>query len=550
MKPLPIPHPTKLDLPSKFKEWRPGQEEAIQAFLSRSEVNNVIVQPPGSGKSLSYMAAAWMTGRSTVVLTSTKALQDQLTHDFGETKTLDIRGQSSFKCDIDPKHTVDMAPCRTGDYDCEFLKEGEYGEPPSCEYFRRLYDAKRKQIIVTNYYWWFSYIKYLKGTVWDIGQFDAIVLDEAHNALDSLYSFLQIRLEVARAETVTREEAPQVKAGEEEWSSWAARVLPKVTDALARARERLKGGEFTPESYDKARNLYRLQQEINAISQIHGEWAIHEVGDRIHLDPTHLDDETTHNYLFGDIKYRYLTSATIRPHTIKMLGIKDYAFLEGDSVFPVERRPVTHIKTLKVDYKTPVPRMVDTWVKTIDDILKHRRDRKGIIHTVSYDRAKLLAQHSEYKDFMYLNKSWNLTEIVQAFKETHVPAILVSPAVTQGYDFPYEECQYQIIGKVPFPHAKDPAMVARAEDDPLLPHYMAMQKMVQMSGRGMRAEDDFCEVFIVDDHIEWFLKRHRALAPEWWHESITLGRQVPPRPSYRLDGSVLPADSGEELNYV
>jgi Rad3-related DNA helicase len=48
--------------------------------------------------------------------------------------------------------------------------------------------------------------------------------------------------------------------------------------------------------------------------------------------------------------------------------------------------------------------------------------------------------------------------VIEQFKKSKDPIILVSPSVTTGFDFPYEECQFQIIGKVPWPDTSSAVM--------------------------------------------------------------------------------------------
>jgi ATP-dependent DNA helicase DinG len=103
--------------------------------------------------------------------------------------------------------------------------------------------------------------------------------------------------------------------------------------------------------------------------------------------------------------------------------------------------------------------------------------------------------------------------------------VLVSPALTTGYDFPYGECEYQVIAKIPFADMRDPVTKARTLVDPLYPMYVAMQELVQMVGRGMRAADDQCETFVCDGHAAWFLSKHLNLAPQWFRRALR--RQSP-----------------------
>jgi hypothetical protein len=56
--------------------------------------------------------------------------------------------------------------------------------------------------------------------------------------------------------------------------------------------------------------------------------------------------------------------------------------------------------------------------------------------------------------------------------------------------------------------------------DKRYPNHLAMQTLVQAVGRGMRAEDDACETFIVDAHAIWFLSKHGDLAPRWFRRAV------------------------------
>ena len=107
------------------------------------------------------------------------------------------------------------------------------------------------------------------------------------------------------------------------------------------------------------------------------------------------------------------------------------------------------------------------------------------------------------------------------------PALLVSPSIGTGYDFPYEDCQYQIIGKLPFPDTRSAVMKERCKEDKEFQHYFTMMQLVQMCGRGMRAEDDICENLIIDDNFIWMINRYGYFAPEWFLQAIVKSNIIP-----------------------
>jgi Rad3-related DNA helicase len=115
------------------------------------------------------------------------------------------------------------------------------------------------------------------------------------------------------------------------------------------------------------------------------------------------------------------------------------------------------------------------------------------------------------------------------------PAVLVTPAATTGLDFPYDACEYQVIAKIPYPDMRSKVLRARMKVDQDYPSYLAMQTLVQSCGRGMRAEDDQCETFLVDGNAGWFLSRYARFSPRWWRKAIRKTTGIP-KPMMALNG--------------
>jgi Rad3-related DNA helicase len=213
---------------------------------------------------------------------------------------------------------------------------------------------------------------------------------------------------------------------------------------------------------------------------------------------------------------------------LDLLGIaQDEVEIEDcPSSFPVENRRVTHIPTVRLNHRSTEAE-IGLWVTRIDQIIGRRLDRKGIIHTVSYDRARSIMERSACRDLMITHRSGGVAHAVSQFKRTRAPSILVSPSVTTGVDFPGDQCRYQIVAKIPFPDGRDPLVKARTEADPEYGLYLAMQAVIQASGRGCRSVDDFCETLIVDDMWTWFYSRNGHLAPGWFREAVRRQITIP-----------------------
>ena len=120
--------------------------------------------------------------------------------------------------------------------------------------------------------------------------------------------------------------------------------------------------------------------------------------------------------------------------------------------------------------------------------------------------------------------------VVDRFKETQDPKILISPSVVTGFDFPYDACRFQIIGKLPFPDGRSEVMKARTKIDPDYGMYLTVQALVQACGRGMRAPDDWCECYVIDDHFSWFFPKYRHMFQHWFTQAVRKVNLIPPDP--------------------
>jgi Rad3-related DNA helicase len=225
--------------------------------------------------------------------------------------------------------------------------------------------------------------------------------------------------------------------------------------------------------------------------------------------------------LFCGVKKVVLMSATLRPASMAMLGInmREAEFREWPRVFPANRTPVYAIPTIRMNHRN-TEEDLSKWVARIDEIISTRTERKGLIHTVSYSRQKYILEHSKYAAYMLANTgapdSDSAMEIMSKFKASSAPSILVSPSFSTGVDFPMRQCEWQIICKVPFADLRSKVMAARNERNKTYVNYLAMQEIVQASGRGSRSKLDRCEVFIVDSNVLWFMQQNKGLAPRWF----------------------------------
>lgn len=516
--------PSALGLPARFTDWRPGQLDAL-AFVTKAAPRfHLLNAPTGAGKSLTYAALALsLKDKRVLILTSTRGLQDQVARDFEECGFFDVRGASNYPCHATHpggEHQnfyggrptqCDEGPCHFG-YPCSLRSAG-------CAYYDRVAAASARRVVVTNYSFLFHTYYYGQG----IGRWDVVVCDEAHEAPDELSGFLTTEIDESDLDVWHRESWPDDRS-QDEWRLWARQAERRLEGEL----EELGNGDLPT-----VKRLKRVLAKVRRLASMAGEWVWHPVESKDHagqpmkawrwapLWPAPYADVS----LFREAPRVVFTSATARPKTLHLLGVKDGEFdsFESHHSFPVENRTVCAISgrefVPRVQYNWS-ERDIQQWVRRIDDIIGARLDRKGLIHTTSYFRAKLLRERSKYARYMYIPWSANTAEKVEAFKRARPPAVLVSPAITTGWDFPGDTARYQVIGKVPFPDSTDPVTAARTKADKDYASYLAAVATVQAAGRIVRGPDDWGETFLVDRNFDWFLKKNESHLPEWFKDGL------------------------------
>ncbi len=154
-------------------------------------------------------------------------------------------------------------------------------------------------------------------------------------------------------------------------------------------------------------------------------------------------------------------------------------------------------------------------IEAVDKILDTFPD-KTIIHTVSNSRANQLRDTSRHPIEIYNASDGKVN--LGLFREGSI-RVLASPSIERGFDFPDDNCRFQIMGKVPFPNTADPITKARSQEDRNFSSRLASISLAQSYGRGVRSDTDWCECFVIDDNIVWFIRKNRALFPGWFLEA-------------------------------
>lgn len=520
--------PSDLLEAGQFGGWYPGQQDlllhALEWYYSQSQYLGISV-PTGMGKSLIALLLTKMTGTRSVILTATKGLTHQYLRDCGDIGGREVKGRNNFPCLLSPEYSAEDGICNLGMV-CDLRDE--------CPYRIQLEAARGSRLVITNYAYWLAQTNYTHD---GLGGTGLLICDEAHLAFGALEGFLTVY--IARADIQPLGiNFPVTGPGQwQGWRLWAETSKEIVDDAAIKMNSEVRASRRDrrppPASLVRAaRRTTGLVSKLRLLSGLNEEWIVQWTLHGCRFVPKWVSQHAEDLFQSIAVPKIILMSAILSHRTLDYLGVPEEGrfWIEAESMFPPENTPIVHVDTARINYRTS-DMDTRTWVSRIDQIIRRRLDRKGIVFTVSYERAKLLLARSKYKDIMITHSTKDVTYAVDTFKSSPPPLVLVSPAVTTGYDFPMQEqSQYIIIGKVPYPDTSDVVTKARHEDDKDWSSYIAMETLIQSSGRMTRSAQDKCEVIIVDNNIVWFMRRYGKFAPAWFKARYLGKRDTVPDP--------------------
>ena len=215
---------------------------------------------------------------------------------------------------------------------------------------------------------------------------------------------------------------------------------------------------------------------------------------------------------------------------VRDMGLKrsDVEFIQLPSTFPPERRPIYRQPVAEMSYKKKAiesPKMV----KAVRKIIQANPDKNILVHTVSYQLTKMIVDSlDDGRPTVTYNDADGRMDALEQFKASS-GAVMVAPSMGRGVNLPYELCDIVILAKVPFPALSDPQIKSRLYRGGSRGREwyicQTIREMIQSSGRGMRYEDDSCEIYILDSLFDDVYKRNRKLFPKWWRAALRKAKE-------------------------
>ncbi len=520
-----------------FPEPREGQLEIIEEIKDAiNEGFRYILLEAGTGTGKSAIATT-LAGiyQPAYILTMTKQLQSQYGIQFGYPL---VKGRGNFSCkDTGLEDNCDIGSCQTTPSSQKFVCnfgiskspfdggsfafEDAYGAPiyfrsdDHCGYWYQKARAVKSPITLMNYDYALLELNYVKH----FGKRHLMILDEAHNIEDKLMSRLEVNLYNNRLEKDIKKTIPGNMVTYEnpkDWIIFLESIHDSYRDIAVQKMPKNKADRIN-------RTKLRLNELLLNLEETPENWVVDEISGGVSFKPLKVD-MYAEDRLFRHADVCLFMSATILDHDLfsRWLGInpQEVYKLKIKSNFPISSRPV-HLKTVGNMSQRSIRRTAPKTIPILEKIIEHHKYEKGLIHTHNYKCQKYIMDHIQNNRLMSHNRM-NREYKLQQFEKSEEPLVLISPSMGEGVDLPYEKCQFQVIYKIPFPYLGDRQVNKRKEIDPKWYAYKTVMTLIQAYGRGMRAEDDYCETYILDGNIRMLFgnRLYRPLVPKFFKEAV------------------------------
>lgn len=166
-------------------------------------------------------------------------------------------------------------------------------------------------------------------------------------------------------------------------------------------------------------------------------------------------------------------------------------------------------------------------LKAVDKIVgKHAKER-GIIHGHSYDICKRIADHlsrGEHANRVIFPTKADQREEAFLRHCDFEGSILITPSMTEGFDFKDDLARWQIIPKVPWPSLGDRQVKAKSELDPEWYSCETVKAVIQTCGRICRSSKDYGMTYILDDDFWFLMRKAEFMFPRWFLAAVSNAR--------------------------
>ena len=539
---------------SKYKP-RKEQKEALSFIDSEYQKNKtnkffLLNLPVGVGKSyLALMISDWYKKNVSKmarvdIITNSKILQDQYEDTFESISGL--RGKENYECEA---------------YSCSCAQGAEFNRlnKTSCESCP--YSFARENYIsggmsLTNFYLYILYAIYNPKLMENRGA-KVLIVDEAHEFDDVMSDFISIKITESIVKKFkfsneydivkTLKSVSSINQYVDFLKFLNGEILSTMEDmekGMASTPRNIKSDKRdlkiskvlkTKNSDVKVMNLitdlkqYQLKIEVflKEYKENPNNWVLESNWNEktkqkeLSLEPIWAYDYLD-KYVFSQYDMVFLMSGTILDKNLfcqlNGLDVTKAVYYSIGSPFPLRNRPIYYMPLGKMSFKSKEDTF-KRYIPYIQKLLDKYKNKKGIIHTNSFELAKWI-ENSIKDPRLLFHDSSNKDEILKMHMESEEPTVIVSPSMDTGVSFDNDSARFQIIAKVPYPSLASQKNKMRQANNPDWYSWKTVSGLIQMSGRPVRSNMDYADTIIIDGGFGDVIKHSSQFLPDWIQEAI------------------------------
>jgi len=542
---------TDLDKFSPRKE----QQDCIDFIDSQYKSNKenkffLLNLPVGSGKShLALMIADWYLknvhgGAKIDIITNSKLLQDQYITTYDSIN--DLKGKENYSCQ---------------QYACSCAQGAEFNRLnkttcDSCPHSSARDGFISGKVSLTNFYLYILYALYMPKML-ESRSSNVLIVDEAHSFDDVMSDFISIKitenivkkLKFSNEDSILKD-LKRVK-NISDYIDFLKSLQGEVANTIMDIEKSLGSQKRNPKMDKRDNKLSKLfgtknvdtklMQVITDLTQYQSKIEVflkeYEANPNNWVLETNYNEKTKQKelslepiwafdyldkYVFSKYDMVFLMSGTILDKSLfcqlNGLDVRKAVYYSIDSPFPVQNRPVFYMPLGKMSYSKKEDTFKN-YVTYIQKILNKYPDKKGIVHTNSFELASWFARDVKDPRLVYHDSS-NKDEVLREHFETDKSSVIVSPSMDTGVSFDDDKARFQVIAKVPYPSLASQKNKLRQKMNPDWYAWRTVGSVCQMAGRPIRSVDDYADTIIIDSNFGDLLRYSGHFFPQWFLDSI------------------------------
>ena len=312
---------------------------------------------------------------------------------------------------------------------------------------------------------------------------------------------------------------------------WA--TLHNWLSQAAMTAARLAGEAAARQDYAEQRSWAVLAEQVRRFfppGVDPDNWVRDYTSDAVTLKPVVVDGFGRSFLWRHGRRWLLMSATTIGPEwMLRDIGWDDdWEVVRVPSTFPADRRPVVALPVASMTRNGKDSGEWERGVETVVRLVGLHRERV-LVHTVSYELAEMVVD-------ALCEAGWGGRVVTYRSAADRAAAlrrmrdregtVLVAPSMDRGVDLPGDLCRVQIVLKVPYPNLGDRRVGLRLRRDNGQMWYdlQTVRSLVQMTGRGMRSEDDWVTTYVLDREFVKGWGRWRGLVPVWWADAVVMDK--------------------------